>query len=120
MESGSAVARQIASMLDETYEFLKNFLRTAKIHYTNGINKRKKNCSSYIRFYIHSEPELQILDYVTQQELIFTAIAGCFAMKFNARRLWDMFNVINAQLHEGNFERLGEVQYFIKNDLLSF
>ncbi|CAB3239672.1 unnamed protein product [Arctia plantaginis] len=55
------------------------------------------------------EPELQILDYVTQQEMIFTAIAGCFAMKFNARRLWDTFNGINTQLHEGNFERLGEL-----------
>ncbi|KAH9633522.1 hypothetical protein HF086_013199 [Spodoptera exigua] len=55
------------------------------------------------------EPERQILDYVTQQDKILTAIAGCFAMKMNARMLWDTFNVINDQLHKGNFERLGEL-----------
>ncbi|KAF9803303.1 hypothetical protein SFRURICE_007149 [Spodoptera frugiperda] len=55
------------------------------------------------------EPERQILDYVTQQDKILTAIAGCFAMKMNARMLWDTFNVINDQLHQGNMERLGEL-----------
>ncbi|XP_022821685.1 probable peroxisomal acyl-coenzyme A oxidase 1 isoform X1 [Spodoptera litura] len=55
------------------------------------------------------EPERQILDYVTQQDKILTAIAGCFAMKMNARMLWDTFNVINDQLHKGNMERLGEL-----------
>ncbi|XP_075992747.1 acyl-coenzyme A oxidase 1-like [Anticarsia gemmatalis] len=55
------------------------------------------------------QPECQIIDYVTQQEKIFTAIAGCYAMKFNSLMLWDTFHVINQQLHQGNFERLGEL-----------
>ncbi|XP_047019172.1 probable peroxisomal acyl-coenzyme A oxidase 1 [Helicoverpa zea] len=56
-----------------------------------------------------SEPERQILDYVTQQDKILSSIAGCYAMKMNAWRLWDTFNVINDQLHKGNMERLGEL-----------
>ncbi|KAJ8736601.1 hypothetical protein PYW08_007257 [Mythimna loreyi] len=55
------------------------------------------------------EPERQILDYVTQQDKILSAIAACYAMKMNARRLWDTFNIINDQLHQGNMERLGEL-----------
>ncbi|XP_026731719.1 probable peroxisomal acyl-coenzyme A oxidase 1 [Trichoplusia ni] len=55
------------------------------------------------------EPELQIIDFVTQRDKVFSAIAACFAMMMNARRLWETFYIIDGQLHKGNLERLGEL-----------
>ncbi|CAH0724578.1 unnamed protein product, partial [Brenthis ino] len=55
------------------------------------------------------EPESQILDYLTQQHKLFVAISTCHAIRLTAIKLWDIFNVINEELINGNFERLPEL-----------
>lgn len=54
-------------------------------------------------------PEPQVLDYRTQQYKLIPAIAACFAMKFSANWIWDMYNVVNNELDQGDLERLPEV-----------
>ncbi|CAK9808340.1 Probable peroxisomal acyl-coenzyme A oxidase 1 [Anthophora quadrimaculata] len=59
---------------------------------------------------INSEkPEVQILDYVTQQYKIFPHLAACFAFKMTATCIWDMYNTITAELDQGNMEKLPEL-----------
>lgn len=59
---------------------------------------------------INSEkPEVQILDYVTQQYKIFPHLATCFAFKITANWIWDMYNVINVEMDHGELDRLPEL-----------
>ncbi|CAK9795593.1 Probable peroxisomal acyl-coenzyme A oxidase 1 [Anthophora plagiata] len=59
---------------------------------------------------INSEkPEVQIIDYVTQQYKIFPHLAACFAFKMTANCIWDMYNTITAELDQGNMEKLPEL-----------
>ncbi|OAD59251.1 putative peroxisomal acyl-coenzyme A oxidase 1 [Eufriesea mexicana] len=54
---------------------------------------------------INSEkPEVQILDYVTQQYKIFPHVAACFAFKISANWIWDMYNNVT-----GNQEGLNQL-----------
>jgi acyl-CoA oxidase len=61
---------------------------------------------------IFSEPEPQILDYLTQQYKLFPNLAACFALRFNAIWLWNMYNCVTAELEEGDMDRLPEVWIF--------
>lgn len=58
-----------------------------------------------------SEPECQIIDFVTQQHKLFIGIATCHALKMTATKLWDTFNEVQHQLRGGNLERLPEVSH---------
>ncbi|XP_047527572.1 probable peroxisomal acyl-coenzyme A oxidase 1 [Vanessa atalanta] len=55
------------------------------------------------------EPESQILDYLTQQNKLFIAIAASHALRISANKLWDTFNTINTELLGGNLDRLPEL-----------
>ncbi|XP_071866974.1 acyl-coenzyme A oxidase 1-like [Bombus fervidus] len=55
------------------------------------------------------QPEVQILDYVTQQYKIFPHIATCFAIKVTASWVWDMYNTVQSQLHQNDYEKLPEL-----------
>ncbi|XP_050593602.1 probable peroxisomal acyl-coenzyme A oxidase 1 [Bombus affinis] len=55
------------------------------------------------------QPEVQILDYVTQQYKIFPHIATCFAIKVTASCVWDMYNTVQSQLHHSDYEKLPEL-----------
>lgn len=55
------------------------------------------------------EPEPQILDYTTQQYKLFPNLAACFALRFNAAWLWNMYNSVTAELEEGDLDRLPEL-----------
>ncbi|XP_045447119.1 probable peroxisomal acyl-coenzyme A oxidase 1 [Melitaea cinxia] len=55
------------------------------------------------------EPEVQILDYLTQQHKLFISIATCHAMRITANKLWDIFNVVTKELHDGTYKRLSEL-----------
>ncbi|KAI5632449.1 acyl-CoA oxidase domain-containing protein [Phthorimaea operculella] len=55
------------------------------------------------------EPEVQILDYLTQQHKIFSGIAACLALKITGVKLWDTFHEVSDQLTGGNLERLPEL-----------
>ncbi|XP_063239947.1 probable peroxisomal acyl-coenzyme A oxidase 1 [Bacillus rossius redtenbacheri] len=55
------------------------------------------------------EPEPQIMDYRTQQYKLFPNIAACFAMRFAARRLWNIYNNVTSDLEEGDLDRLPEL-----------
>jgi hypothetical protein len=68
------------------------------------------DCSYICNFYvICSEPEPQILDYLTQQYKLFPVLAACFAVRFNAMWLWNMYNNVTAELEDGDLDRLPEV-----------
>ncbi|XP_017889643.1 probable peroxisomal acyl-coenzyme A oxidase 1 [Ceratina calcarata] len=59
---------------------------------------------------IHSDkPEVQILDYVTQQYKIFPHIAAYFAFKMVAIHMWDLYNSVNSQLEQGDMDKLPEL-----------
>lgn len=49
------------------------------------------------------------MDYVTQQYKLFPCIATCFAMRFSAGWLWEMYNNVTSELEAGDLERLPEV-----------
>ncbi|XP_041975110.1 probable peroxisomal acyl-coenzyme A oxidase 1 isoform X2 [Aricia agestis] len=56
-----------------------------------------------------NEPELQILDYRTQQHKLFICIATAHALQLAARWLWKTFTDVLADLREGNVEKLPEL-----------
>ncbi|XP_021931418.1 probable peroxisomal acyl-coenzyme A oxidase 1 isoform X2 [Zootermopsis nevadensis] len=55
------------------------------------------------------EPEPQIMDYLTQQYKLFPNLAACFALRFNAIWLWNMYNNVTAELEDGDLDRLPEL-----------
>ncbi|GLH03493.1 Probable peroxisomal acyl-coenzyme A oxidase 1 [Gryllus bimaculatus] len=55
------------------------------------------------------QPEPQIIEYKTQQFKLLPNIAACFAFKFSAAWLWDMYNNVAEELDEKNFEHLPEL-----------
>lgn len=58
-----------------------------------------------------SEPEAQIMDYVTQQYKLFPNLAACFAFRMSADWIWEMYNNVTSELDQGELERLPEVLY---------
>ncbi|XP_034179560.1 acyl-coenzyme A oxidase 1 [Osmia lignaria lignaria] len=59
---------------------------------------------------INSEkPEVQILDYVTQQHKIFPNLAACFAFRMTADWIWNMYNTVTAELDQGDLDKLPEL-----------
>ncbi|KAG7310808.1 hypothetical protein JYU34_003635 [Plutella xylostella] len=55
------------------------------------------------------EPEVQILDYMTQQHKLFIGISAAHALRISANRLWDTLNEVSDQIEQGNLERLPEL-----------
>ncbi|XP_033191281.1 acyl-coenzyme A oxidase 1-like [Bombus vancouverensis nearcticus] len=55
------------------------------------------------------QPEVQILDYATQQYKIFPHIATCFAIKATASWVWNMFYTVQKQLRQANHEKIPEL-----------
>ncbi|XP_046742450.1 probable peroxisomal acyl-coenzyme A oxidase 1 isoform X2 [Diprion similis] len=55
------------------------------------------------------KPEVQIIDYVTQQYKLFPQLATCFALSMSAEWIWDMYNNVTAELDQGELERLPEL-----------
>lgn len=58
---------------------------------------------------LSSEPEPQILDYVTQQHKLFIQIATSHALRLTGQWLWDTYTKVNKQMKTGNMEQLPEV-----------
>ncbi|XP_034937330.1 probable peroxisomal acyl-coenzyme A oxidase 1 [Chelonus insularis] len=56
-----------------------------------------------------SEPECQIIDFVTQQYKLFPNLAACYAFWLSAEWIWIMYNNVSAELHHGELERLPEL-----------
>lgn len=56
-----------------------------------------------------SEPESQIMDYMTQQYKLFPYVATYFALTVAADWIWDMYNNVSAELHQGDLESLPEL-----------
>ncbi|KAJ8735313.1 hypothetical protein PYW07_006933 [Mythimna separata] len=54
------------------------------------------------------EPEPQVLDYATQQHKLFIAIATAHAFQLCSVWLWDSYNVVLAQMKDGNTDTLTE------------
>ncbi|KAG7310802.1 hypothetical protein JYU34_003629 [Plutella xylostella] len=56
-----------------------------------------------------SEPECQILDYVTQQHKLLICIATSLAFSTCARWLWDVYTGVMGQMESGNMDHLPEL-----------
>lgn len=69
--------------------------------------------------YSSSGPELQILDYTTQQHKLFISIATCYAFKIVANKHWDTFDEVNDQLAKGSLDRLSEVRVLAPHSICS-
>lgn len=55
------------------------------------------------------EPEVQIIDYVTQQYKIFPTLAACFTFRMCADWIWNMYNNVTAELDQGELDKLPEL-----------
>ncbi|KAK5639615.1 hypothetical protein RI129_012107 [Pyrocoelia pectoralis] len=55
------------------------------------------------------EPEVQIIDYITQQHKLFPIISTYFAFHYCATWLWDMYNNVNSELEAGQLNQLPEL-----------
>nr|XP_003708557.1 PREDICTED: probable peroxisomal acyl-coenzyme A oxidase 1 [Megachile rotundata]XP_012153467.1 PREDICTED: probable peroxisomal acyl-coenzyme A oxidase 1 [Megachile rotundata]XP_012153468.1 PREDICTED: probable peroxisomal acyl-coenzyme A oxidase 1 [Megachile rotundata] len=55
------------------------------------------------------KPEVQIIDYVTQQYKIFPHLAACFAYRMSADAIWNMYNVVTGELDKGDMNKLPEL-----------
>lgn len=60
-------------------------------------------------FCIFSEPEIQVIDHVTQQYKLFPQIAKSIITKLTADDLWEKYNQVTSELDRGNLERLPEL-----------
>ena len=76
--------------------------------------------NQYLSFFLFRQPEVQILDYVTQQYKIFPHIATCFAIKVTAIWLLDMYKTVQSQLHQADYKKLPEVGIFISFIVIYF
>lgn len=62
---------------------------------------------------IFSDPEPQIIDFITQQYKLFPNIATCFAFQYAANWLWDVYNNVTSELESGQMDNLPEVYCFV-------
>lgn len=56
-----------------------------------------------------SEPEVQVMDHLTQQHKLFPQLAKSIIFKLTADYIWDMYNQVTSELEKGQLERLPEV-----------
>ncbi|XP_058055084.1 probable peroxisomal acyl-coenzyme A oxidase 1 [Anopheles bellator] len=55
------------------------------------------------------QPEVQVIDHLTQQYKLFPAIAKSIVFKLTSENLWQMYTQVTAELDEGKLERLPEL-----------
>ena len=55
------------------------------------------------------EPEVKVLDHVTQQMKLFPLIAKAIVFKLTSDSLWNIYNQVVVELKSGNLERLPEL-----------
>lgn len=66
---------------------------------------------------LSSEPEPQILDYITQQHKLFICIATSYALQLTSDWLWKTFNAVTADMKQGNTDSLPEVTINKNNNI---
>ncbi|CAG9117949.1 unnamed protein product [Plutella xylostella] len=80
---------------------------------TEVVNTEQTACNVPTTIEVHAgrlqEPEVQILDYMTQQHKLFIGISAAHALRISANRLWDTLNEVSDQIEQGNLERLPEL-----------
>jgi len=62
-----------------------------------------------IHFCIFSEPEPQILTYLTQQHKLFPLLAATYAFHFVQLTMVKMYSNVNEEINQGDFSRSQEV-----------
>lgn len=70
----------------------------------------KKKNKFYLILIFFRGPETQIIDYITQQYKLFPSLATCFALSMASGSIWELYNNVNAELDQGELERLPEVK----------
>lgn len=55
------------------------------------------------------DPEVQIMDHLTQQHKLFPQLAKCIVFKWAADHIWDMYKEVTAELERGQLSRLPEM-----------
>jgi hypothetical protein len=71
----------------------------------HGINTKNNLILCY------SQPEPQIIDFVSQQYKLFPHIATYFAFQYSGTWLWDVYNNVTSELEAGQLESLPEVSF---------
>lgn len=66
-------------------------------------------CRKDVMCSFYSEPEPQILDYITQQHKLFIAIASSHALEMTGAWLWKTFTKVLVDMRKGNVDNLPEV-----------
>ncbi|XP_041975112.1 probable peroxisomal acyl-coenzyme A oxidase 1 isoform X2 [Aricia agestis] len=56
-----------------------------------------------------NEPEIQVLDYLTQQHKLFIAVATSYAYFFSARWVWRLYKKVTMDMQQGQVDRLPEL-----------
>uniref|UniRef100_A0AAG5DQ63 Acyl-coenzyme A oxidase n=1 Tax=Anopheles atroparvus TaxID=41427 RepID=A0AAG5DQ63_ANOAO len=56
-----------------------------------------------------NEPEVQVIDHLTQQYKLFPALAKSVIFKLASDNLWEMYNQVTSELDKGDLERLPEL-----------
>lgn len=88
-----------------------SFLFTPKSP-TEYENLAKLNYSFLLPYFFFSrEPEVQIMDYQTQQQKLFPAVATAYAFNAVFRRMMSLYDKCNDQIQIGDFSLLPEVKH---------
>ncbi|XP_069192440.1 LOW QUALITY PROTEIN: acyl-coenzyme A oxidase 1 [Procambarus clarkii] len=58
---------------------------------------------------VPGQPEPQILDYQTQQYKLLPQIATIFGIHFATKDVWDTYNEVTGDIHDGNLDLLPEI-----------
>lgn len=58
---------------------------------------------------VHSQPEVQVLDHLTQQSKLLPQIAKAVALKLTSENLWRMYEHTRQDSDAGSLERLPEL-----------
>lgn len=61
----------------------------------------------------YSQPEVQILDYVTQQHKLFVPMVTSHALRVVGMWLWSTYLSVSRDLNHGNLDQLPEVHFLL-------
>ena len=70
-------------------------------------------CGFFPILCIHSDREVQVLDYQTQQFKVLPCLATAYAFWFSGRFMQTFFNAVSREMDEGAMEQLPQVTAFL-------
>lgn len=62
-----------------------------------------------VQLFVCREPEVQVIDHLTQQYKLFPQLAKSIIFKMAGDYLWDLYDQVTSEMDQGNVDRLPEV-----------